>query len=103
MEPSLGHVLPKSAFRRSLSSEMTARCRAHSITSSARSDRTAALVRETYANTIITGEDIRNGFVDFLDEPQIDFEEGVTPELAAAEICRRIRLSINSARDLGTA
>jgi hypothetical protein len=55
-------------------------------------DRTAALVRETYADTIIIGEDIRNGFVDFLDEPRIDFEEGVSPEQAAAEICRRIGL-----------
>jgi hypothetical protein len=61
------------------------------------SDRTAALVRETYANTAITGEDIRNGFVNFLDEPHIDFEEGVTPEQAAAEICRRIG-SLNQPR-----
>jgi hypothetical protein len=61
------------------------------------SDRTAALVRETYANMIITGEDIRKGFVDFLDEPHIDFEEGIAPEQAAAEICRRIR-SLNQPR-----
>jgi hypothetical protein len=65
------------------------------------SDRTAALVRETYADTVITGEDIRNGFVDFLDEPQIDFEEGVTPEQAAAEICRRINCINHQDRSTG--
>ena len=54
------------------------------------SDQIAAIVRASGADTVITGEEIRQGPINYLDEPHQNFDDGITPTQAANEIIRRL-------------
>ena len=59
-------------------------------------DRIAELVRANGADTVITGESISRGPINYLDSPRHDFDDGVTPEQAAEEIIRRIKTALGN-------
>jgi len=56
------------------------------------SDQTAAIVRASGADTVITGEEIRQGPINYLDDPRQNFDDGITPTQAADEIIRRLEM-----------
>jgi hypothetical protein len=54
----------------------------------------AKLVRKSGADTVITADAIKQGPINYLDEPLSDWFHDVTPEQASKEIIRRIKMLV---------